>query len=224
MFDFAADKVEYEYSASPAPKHVYIRQYLYEKYESNKENYKESKYTEEFLKTYGTYLYLYSEERLQQDFERFIAKKYVFDPHKPFIINENNPKAYNEIKIEDYRKLSFDVFSDTRKLYDEFISSLIILKLFFFRIEYTTKYKIIHWSKIGIFSLYFISWSYILIISYSISPVELIMGKYFLINLIRYIIRKNDFFSDSKNYSKNKNLVTIKNIKKLIKKILNKIK
>jgi len=218
MFDFAADKVEYEYSASPAPKHIYIQQYIYEKYESNKENYKESKYKEEFLKTYGAYLYLYSDKRLQEDFDDFIANKYIFDPYKPFIIDENNPKAYNEIKIEDYCKLSREVFSDTRKLYEEFIPSLIILKLFFFRMEYIPQFKIIRWSKIIIFSLYFISWSYILITSYSISPVELTMGKYFLINLIRYLLRKNDFFSDSKNYSKNKNLVTIKNIKKYMEK------
>ena len=223
MFDFARDKVEYEYNASPCRKNTYTQQYIYEKYKSNKENYKESIDTKEFLKTYGGYLYVFSEENLQKDFERFIAKKYIFDPYKSFIIDENNPEAHNKIKIEDYRNMSLQDFSDIDKLYYEIIPSLIILKLFFFRMEYIPKFKIIHWSKIVIFSLYFICWSYILITSYWISPLELIMGKYFLINLIRYLLRKNDFFSDMKNYSKNKNLFTIKNIKDIWKKIKNKL-
>lgn len=224
MFDYYGDKVDYEYSASAISKSTYIQQYIYEKYKSNKENYKESKYKEEFLKTFGNYKHLYTEDIIQKRFEKFIAKKYIFDHYKPFVINEIeiNRDTYNEITFDDLGLISSEDFDNLRKFYKEIMPSLISLKLFFFRLEYISEYKIIRWSKIIIFSLYFICWLYILIISYSISPVELIGAKYFLINLIRYLLRKNEPFSDSKNYSKNKNLFTKTNIKKLINKILRK--
>lgn len=48
------------------------------------------------------------------------------------------------------------------------------------------------------------------------------MGKYFVINLMRYLSRKKEPFSDIKNYSRDKNLFTIQNIKIIIKKIFKK--
>lgn len=129
MFDYYGDKVDYEYDAFPICKETYIQQYLFEKYFSNNEKYNESKYTEEFLKTKKNYKY--TEKMLQKWFDDFITKKYIFDHYKPFIINDQNPKAFLKLNVNDYTIICSEDLDNFQKLFKEIMPSLISLKLFF---------------------------------------------------------------------------------------------
>src|ERR1700753_1182978 len=103
----------------------------------------------------------------------------------------------------------------TTALFEELIPQILDLKLTLGLFELDKQKKVIVWPKIFIFSMYFLCWSYILIISYYNYPIELPMFKIFIKNILMYLTIGEDLFIDN-IYSVNENLVTIENMKLLI--------
>jgi hypothetical protein len=81
-----------------------------------------------------------------------------------------------------------------RSLNYKYMPFLFEIKIFLFQIDSNSKTLLIKWSKILIFSLYLFCWSYILYMSYKCYLVDLNMGKYFLLNIIKYLIQENNPF------------------------------
>lgn len=133
-----------------------------------------------------------------------------------FMTNYLN-KKYNNIKTYPGSKdiLYFE------QLFTNLMPLIIKLNILLSCLNYLNDDYKIKGPKIAIFSLYFICWSYILIICYFIYPVKLIMGAYFLENFLIYIMQiEYNPFAEDYMYSLNENLITIENMRHLIKKII----
>ena len=113
-------------------------------------------------------------------------------------------------------------YEELNKLFFELSPKIHSLKLTRELFQNLKQQKKVKYPKIIIFSMYFICWSYILLISYNNYPIELPMFKYLITNFMNYLIN-GDLFTDHL-YSVNENLITIQNVKCLIIKIIIAIK
>lgn len=126
----------------------------------------------------------------------------------------NNPAA--KLIAEDYENIS--------KLWNELYPLIMKLKLFLNRIKILEDEPLIKYSRVLIYSIYFICWSYILSTSYYTYPIALPMFIIFVENLALYLqIYDLDPFSMLIQHSVNQNLITPENVWYLIKSIVNKI-
>lgn len=142
------------------------------------------------------------------------------NPQKEFL-KQYVLEKYNSTNLRKYTGKDLDIMSS---LYKELIPSIMELKLLLYRLEIINETKTIHWFKIIIFSLYLTCWAYILVISYLHKPIELFLGKYFLLNLMTYLYTIDNPFAELFWGSLNENLITIKNLKYMFEKIMEKFK
>lgn len=121
-------------------------------------------------------------------------------------------KKPSEVALTDE---DFDLLQKEFEIKETFILDLKYLLLLY---AISDNNKILKWFKVVIFSLYFICWFYILVISYYTYPVELLMFKIFVLNLMYYLHKQDNIFINHELII-NKNLLTkdvIRKIKKLI--------
>jgi len=106
------------------------------------------------------------------------------------------------------------------QLFHDLIPEILHIKDIMYLIDKLKEQKKIKWPKIIIFSTYLICWSSILIVSYYNYPVELVMFKYLIKNIMTYLVLGEDPFLMNL-HSINENLITIENMKTLILNIIN---
>ena len=152
--------------------------------------------------------------------EEQITYQYVGKPY-------SHEHLYYEFALAKYNnkdtKLTSADYKEMNKLFHELMPVIIELKMALLRIKICEDKAILKWSRILIFSLYFICWSYILTISYYYYPVELNMFKYLVRNVILYLYKFDDPFSGIDYYSLNKNLITKESLKYIVEKLLSKL-
>ena len=101
-------------------------------------------------------------------------------------------KNYNDNK-KHFTKKDYEILE---ALYHELMPSIINLQLHLDRIEGISETKLIKWPKIAIFSLYFLSWCFVLMISYAFYRIPLNAPLGFLKNITEYINVIEDPFSE----------------------------
>ena len=159
---------------------------------------------------YENFLYYWAEE---------ITYQYVGWP-------SSHEHLYKEFRMTKYNnkdtKLTSADYKEMDQEFHELMPIIIELKMAVLRIKRYEDKPIIKWSRVLIYSMYFICWSYILTISYYYYPVELNMFKYLVRNLMLYLCNYDDYFTGVDQYSLNKNLITKESVKYIIERILNK--
>jgi hypothetical protein len=141
-------------------------------------------------------------------------------PHcKDDIIDQYCLDKYNKKRVR-YTVSDLDNMS---ALYYELMPNILKMKLYLYRLDAIAKTPPIKWPQVVIFSIYFICWSYILVISYMYYPIELNGAKYLLLNFMRYLCDIDNPFAELYWGSLNENLITKEEIKNVLYKILKKI-
>jgi hypothetical protein len=138
-----------------------------------------------------------------------IKKKY-----KPEII---------ELTKADCFLLEHEDYTNLKELYESLMPMIINLKICLAIFSVINERKSLHVMRILTFSLYFICWSYILIISYRNTPIPLNMGLNYLINFLAYLGTADNPFAELHWGSLNINMLTWVTIKFLFKILLKKI-
>ena len=168
-------------------------------------------------------------------YEWVSVEEYIEILYQTFIENIKNNTSFEYVgdpyckqEIYDYYKQKFNKpvsewtlenRQEVEKLFHELSPQITRLRIsLFISQEYKKDKKIIR-TKIIIFSLYLICWSYILIISYYNYPIELVMFKYLIKNIMLYLVIGDDPFIDTL-HSLNENLITIQSIKNLLMNII----
>lgn len=136
------------------------------------------------------------------------------------------PSCKEEVYIQYELKFNKPVSSWTPEnreevyhLFEELMPKILNLKGTLNNLQILKKERKIVWPKIIIYLLYFICWSYILIISYYYYPITLTMFNYLINNIQLYLtMEKNPFIDDM--FSQNINMITPQSIYNLIKMII----
>lgn len=170
--------------------------------------------------------YHYKEVTIKEYIELQFTNKleYMFNDIKYEYIGK--PRAHLLIKQKEYeidQKSVLKIMDDhsIHELFHNLLPDLMELKFYLkFSMIFNDNNKII---KIIIFLLYFLCWSFILIISCYIYPVKFHMSYYFLKNILFYLTIMDDPFVMDSTYSQNQNLFTIENIKYLMIQILKRL-
>lgn len=136
-----------------------------------------------------------------------ICKEEIYDEYKQKKYGNTDCTLTNEDKF------------NLKKQFNKIMPKIVNFKTFSILYENIIESTVIKWSKIIIFSLYFIAWSYILYISYYYYPNDFEGFMYFLFNYSRYLIRYGDIFNEHEEIL-NKNYFIVKLVKYLYKKLL----
>ena len=159
----------------------------------------------------------YIEIIYDMDFEEDVSYKYEGDPYcKDEVYNEYK-KKFNK-SVSDWTS---NEDKEVNKLFHDLIPIILDLKAKVKNLHILKEKYIIAWPKIFIYGMYFVCWCYILLISYYNYPIELRMFKNLIVNFMSYLIigdGEDPFIGIS--YSFNENLITIENVKNLIKNII----
>lgn len=147
---------------------------------------------------------------------------------------------YNQYIIKTYNigHLARPTIADLEALealYYKFMPKILEMKLFNLHLQLCADRYLIKNAKIVIFSTYLICWGYILLRCYINLPVDFLMFKYFMNNLMLYLYLNENPFAELYWGSLNENLITIEalkeklellknTMKKIIEEIINKFK
>lgn len=146
--------------------------------------------------------------------------QYVYDAYA----KKETSADYKEKKYKNVTtKCTIKDYEEIEKLFHDLIPKIVLLKLELELLEGTEKYAIVKWPKVVIFSLYFVSWAFILSVSYYFYPVTFSMFKYFCINMMIYLLNLDDNFSCVSGGSLRENLITKESIMLIVNAILKKV-
>ena len=164
-----------------------------------------------------------------KEFVEFKTKQIIYG--KPSTNYLAEPLAFEEIYIS-YRKINNKIDIDLneedsqniKKQYNETMPKILDYSTVVEMLSIAMNKRTITWCRIVIFTGYLICWSYILIISYKHFPVDFQLTKYFLNNFKEYLSNENNPFIEVFSRSKNVNVITPEDLKKLLKTIIQNIK
>jgi hypothetical protein len=147
---------------------------------------------------------------------------------------------YKQYILETYKvtEIKMRTIADIdalRVLYYKLMPKILEIKLFNFQLQLCNERFLIKNTKVVIFGTYLICWGYILLRCYIHLPVDFLMFKYFMNNLMLYLYLNENPFAELYWGSLNENLITIEalkeklellknTMKKIIEEIINKFK